>query len=190
MAVSKRVRYEVLRRDGHACRYCGAMAPEVKLTIDHVIPVALGGSDDPSNLLTACVDCNAGKTSTAPDQALVVEADAKARVWADAMKRAGEMLAAVPAPQQDYLDAFAVGWDKWRTNGGQGDPIPTPGGWEDTLVDFYLAGLPTELMLKAVDLAMTAYGVKDEFSYFVGICRRMLREQHAVAQALLERGDA
>lgn len=28
MAVSKRTRYEVLRRDNHACRYCGARAPE------------------------------------------------------------------------------------------------------------------------------------------------------------------
>lgn len=34
MAVSKRTRYEVLRRDNHACRYCGASAPEVKLTVD------------------------------------------------------------------------------------------------------------------------------------------------------------
>ncbi len=34
MAVSKRIRFEVMRRDGNACRYCGGMAPDVKLTID------------------------------------------------------------------------------------------------------------------------------------------------------------
>ena len=39
MAVSKRTRYEVLRRDNHACRYCGASAPDAKLTVDHVLPV-------------------------------------------------------------------------------------------------------------------------------------------------------
>ena len=39
MAVTKRTRYEVLRRDGHACRYCGQMAPDVKLAVDHVVPV-------------------------------------------------------------------------------------------------------------------------------------------------------
>jgi len=38
MAVSKRLRFEILRRDDHACRYCGATAPEAKL--------AAGGSSD------------------------------------------------------------------------------------------------------------------------------------------------
>ncbi|MGW6578921.1 HNH endonuclease [Streptomyces globisporus] len=64
MAVSKRLRYEILRRDKHACRYCGATAPDVPLRVDHVIPVALGGSDAPENLVAACEPCNSGKTST------------------------------------------------------------------------------------------------------------------------------
>ena len=46
MPVTKRVRFEVLRRDNHTCHYCGARAPEVAITIDHVVPVALGGSDN------------------------------------------------------------------------------------------------------------------------------------------------
>lgn len=67
MAVSKRLRYEILRRDNHACRYCGATAPQVKLNVDHVIPTSLGGNDKPSNLVTACADCNSGKTSSLPN---------------------------------------------------------------------------------------------------------------------------
>ena len=35
MAVSKRLRYEILRRDNFACHYCGAAAPDVKLNADH-----------------------------------------------------------------------------------------------------------------------------------------------------------
>ena len=58
MAITKRTRYEVLKRDNHACRYCGAVAPDVKLQVDHVIPVALGGTDNPDNLVAACVACN------------------------------------------------------------------------------------------------------------------------------------
>jgi 5-methylcytosine-specific restriction endonuclease McrA len=54
MAVSKRLRYEILRRDNYACRYCGATAPDVKLNVDHVIPQSLGGSDKPDNLVTSC----------------------------------------------------------------------------------------------------------------------------------------
>lgn len=64
MAVSKRLRYEILRRDSHTCRYCGASAPDVPLRVDHVTPVALGGTDTPANLVTSCEPCNSGKTST------------------------------------------------------------------------------------------------------------------------------
>ena len=75
MAVSKRLRYEILRRDNHACRYCGAAAPQVKLNVDHVIPTSLGGSDKPENLVAACADCNGGKTSSLPDAMPVADVD-------------------------------------------------------------------------------------------------------------------
>lgn len=75
MAVSKRLRYEVLRRDNHACRYCGASAPDVKLNVDHVIPTSLGGPDKPTNLVTACADCNAGKTSSMPNAMPVADVE-------------------------------------------------------------------------------------------------------------------
>lgn len=48
MALTKRTRFEVLRRDGHRCRYCGDTAEAgATLTVDHVVPVALGGTDEP-----------------------------------------------------------------------------------------------------------------------------------------------
>ena len=64
MAIPKRTRFEVLRRDNHTCRYC--RSTDNPLTIDHVTPVSLGGTDDPSNLVAACRDCNAGKASSSP----------------------------------------------------------------------------------------------------------------------------
>ena len=57
--------------DNHSCRYCGQCAPDVRLTVDHVVPKALGGTDAPSNLVAACIDCNVGKASSSPDAALV-----------------------------------------------------------------------------------------------------------------------
>ena len=69
MAVTKRTRFEVLRRDNYTCRYC--RSTENELTIDHVVPVALGGTDDPDNLVACCRDCNAGKSSTSPGAELV-----------------------------------------------------------------------------------------------------------------------
>jgi len=67
MALSKRQRFSILRRDNFTCRYCGAKAPDVQLHVDHKKPVALGGDDHPANLVTACVGCNAGKSATPLD---------------------------------------------------------------------------------------------------------------------------
>lgn len=90
MAVSKRLRYEILRRDNHACRYCGATAPQVKLNVDHVIPQALGGSDKPTNLVTSCADCNAGKTSSMPGAMVVADVDQETFRRAAALNRDAE----------------------------------------------------------------------------------------------------
>lgn len=60
-AISKRVRFEVFKRDGFTCQYCGGHPPTVILQIDHVHPVAEGGTNDEENLVTACDACNLGK---------------------------------------------------------------------------------------------------------------------------------
>lgn len=51
---------QLLERDGHACVYCGETTPD-KLTIDHLIPKILGGTDDFWNLAIACATCNGSK---------------------------------------------------------------------------------------------------------------------------------
>lgn len=73
MAISKSVRYEVLRRDNHACRYCGAKAPFVQLEVDHVIPRHHGGTDEPWNLTAACQGCNRSKSAGIPNDLVISE---------------------------------------------------------------------------------------------------------------------
>ena len=60
--LSKSVRFEVFKRDSFTCQYCGKSAPDVVLEVDHIIPVSKGGDNDISNLITACFDCNRGKS--------------------------------------------------------------------------------------------------------------------------------
>lgn len=60
-AISKKLRFEVFKRDGFTCQYCGKKAPDVVLHVDHVAPVAKGGKNDILNLITSCSDCNLGK---------------------------------------------------------------------------------------------------------------------------------
>lgn len=59
--ISKKLRFEVFKRDSFTCQYCGRKAPEVILQCDHIKPVAAGGVTDILNLATACFDCNSGK---------------------------------------------------------------------------------------------------------------------------------
>jgi hypothetical protein len=59
--LSKKIRFEVFKRDSFKCQYCGRSAPDVILNVDHIVPVAEGGTNDIMNLLTSCFDCNNGK---------------------------------------------------------------------------------------------------------------------------------
>lgn len=57
------LRFEVFKRDAFTCGYCGRRSPEVILHVDHVLPLAEGGRDEPDNLVTSCVECNQGKAA-------------------------------------------------------------------------------------------------------------------------------
>lgn len=61
-SISKRTRFEVFKRDGFVCAYCGAHPPDTLLHCDHINPVAAGGDNDIDNLITACQACNLGKS--------------------------------------------------------------------------------------------------------------------------------
>lgn len=60
--ISKRVRFEVLKRDAFTCQYCGKSAPDVILHLDHIKPVSKGGNNGILNLVTSCQSCNSGKS--------------------------------------------------------------------------------------------------------------------------------
>jgi hypothetical protein len=54
-------RADIYARDANACQYCLRTFPQKELTIDHVVPLALGGIDEPVNYVTCCSDCNQRK---------------------------------------------------------------------------------------------------------------------------------
>jgi hypothetical protein len=60
-AMSQKTRFEVFKRDGFVCQYCGSHPPAAILHVDHIVPVAGGGENDMDNLVTSCSVCNSGK---------------------------------------------------------------------------------------------------------------------------------
>lgn len=185
MAVSKRTRFEVLRRDNHSCRYCHSQ--DNPLTVDHVIPVALGGSDDPSNLVACCKDCNAGKSSTSPDGPMVAQVAEDALRWAAAMKIAGEQAAQALAEESTTLAHFKDHvWDSWTTPSGKTEPLP--GDWEAAILRQLRSGLTMDDLTAAVAVAMKAPYATDTFRYFMGVCKAKLADRVETARKLLADG--
>lgn len=62
-------RREIYERDNHTCGYCAQRLTADKLTMDHIIPKAQGGSNEYSNLVTCCYRCNNLKGARSPEQA-------------------------------------------------------------------------------------------------------------------------
>lgn len=68
--VSRRVRLEIYSEQHGLCHYCGCrmiftIKPEPTMfTIDHVVPLSRGGSNQRSNLVGACKACNEAKGNT------------------------------------------------------------------------------------------------------------------------------
>lgn len=76
-SLSRKTRFEVFKRDKFTCQYCGAQAPDVTLEVDHIEPVAEGGTNDITNLVTACVSCNRGKGAIRLDDDTAVKKQKK-----------------------------------------------------------------------------------------------------------------
>lgn len=185
MAVSKRARFEVLRRDNYTCRYC--RSAENPLTVDHVVPTALGGSDAPDNLVAACRDCNAGKASSSPDAATVAQVSDDAVRWARAMALAGRRAGEARVELDKQVDQFRAEWDLWRMGT---EPFPLPSDWREGVRKQFAAGLTVADLVYATEVACSSKWVEygSEFRYFLGVCKGMLADRAKQAH-LIVRGE-
>jgi len=57
---------KTLKAQGHRCAYCRADLRRVKKHVDHIVPLALGGSNGPENLQYLCRPCNQSKSARHP----------------------------------------------------------------------------------------------------------------------------
>jgi 5-methylcytosine-specific restriction endonuclease McrA len=78
----RRLREVVFARDGRTCALCGGYAD----TVDHVRPLALGGTDVPSNLRPLCRSCNCSRGARLGSR---LAATGDRRVWPGAIDLGG-----------------------------------------------------------------------------------------------------
>lgn len=88
--ITKKLRFEIFKRDSFKCQYCGRSAPDVILEIDHIQPVAKDGDNDITNLITSCKDCNSGKRDRELSDNTVIQ---KRKAQLDELQKRHEQLA-------------------------------------------------------------------------------------------------
>lgn len=182
MAVSKRLRFEILRRDDYTCRYCGRQPPEVALCVDHVIPQALGGSDDPSNLTAACRDCNTGKDSVPPDAPLVARVEEDAERWRAAILEARFYAAVERDTVEQHIDEWGEVWESLSEN----RRCTRIANWRNSIRIFMEMGVPTTELHHLVGVTMgSKASTNQKWTYFCGCCWKYLRSIHEEAERIV-----
>lgn len=175
-ALSKKTRFEVFKRDGFKCQYCGAHPPAVILEPDHIKPVADGGTNDMDNLVTACFSCNRGKAanslssvpqSLADKAEIVRESEAQLLGYQAVMEAKRERI-------EEELWRVAEIIDPGSSSQGM------PHDWTASISRFNQK-LGVHECLDAANRARAKfkYGGKRAFLYFCGICWAKIREANA-----------
>jgi hypothetical protein len=171
-AISKKTRFEVFKRDAFQCVYCGNHPTElIVLHVDHVHPVAEGGSNDIENLVTACSDCNLGKGArllTAVPQSLEEKAEETAERESQ-IRAYYEIMEERRLRRDEELWSIAdIFMERYR---------------DDSILRARLASIRTFLdrldyfeVREAMELATNRmYSQGPAFKYFCGICWRKIK---------------
>lgn len=66
VAMKRALRKGALRDCNQRCVYCATRLDQRTATLDHVVPLARGGANDPGNLVVACAPCNRLKSDLLP----------------------------------------------------------------------------------------------------------------------------
>lgn len=176
VAISKKLRFEVFKRDRFRCAYCGATPSEtVLLECDHIKPVAEGGTNDIDNLVAACLDCNRGKSATSLSSVpLSLEEKATEVVEREAQIRAYyDILEAKKARRDEELWSIAdVFMTHFKTDTIARTDLASIRGFLDRLDYFDV--------LEAAELAndKKPYSHNQAWKYFCGICWRKIKRNN------------
>lgn len=177
--ISKGTRFEIFKRDGFKCQYCGAHPPEAILHVDHIKPVADGGGNESENLITSCSACNLGKS----DKSLSDIPPSLKQMAEETAEREEQILGyqAIMESKRNRIEE-----EMWRVAYAL-DPRTLESGmrrdWLES-IKMFIGRLGLYPVLEAAEIAhaYSPYGGKKEFLYFCGICWNRVREveaQHA-----------
>lgn len=182
MSVTKRARFDVFKRDDFTCQYCNRKPPQVTLEIDHVIPVSAGGSDSDTNLITACFDCNRGKSSNGLDAIpeTIQHRIAVQRELAEQVEALNQFVIESRAKEEATVSALGRYWCN-ECGGGRKDKW-TWGDARKRSARIFLKRLDLGRVYEAIDIAIAKIRPLDykhdekAWRYFCGVCWKMIKD--------------
>lgn len=168
--LSKKTRFEVFKRDGFLCQYCGAHPPAAVLVVDHITPVAGGGDNEMDNLATSCEPCNQGKS----DRPLSSVSKSLAQKAAETAEREEQLLGyqRVMQERRDRLDQ-----ETWRiVDALEGSQTDTYSIANLRSIKMFLERIGFDEVLDAAELAYIApVHANRMFRYFCGVCWKRIK---------------
>jgi hypothetical protein len=184
--ISKKMRFEVFKRDSFKCQYCGKSAPDVILHADHINPVYEGGRNTLTNLITSCEACNLGKgkrklsdTTAVEKQKAQLDELNERRIQLEMMMKWREGLSGIENTKFKY----AV--EKWKSLAHPFDPTESG----EKIIRQLVKKYPLEMVLDAIEISTEQYietnkdgkftevSVNKAFDYIGKICANKKREQ-------------
>lgn len=178
MAISKRTRFEVFKRDAFTCKYCGRKPPEVVLNADHMLARSKGGPDTMENLVTACFDCNSGKSDVSLS-AIPKALEELAKTRREKARQMRWMRALFIRERSEQNKALAIISNVWVHAIGEDYTKFTITKDTANSIRKFLPLLPLKSLTHAAGLLWrVADGdADDQLRYFCGICWKMVRER-------------
>lgn len=172
--ISKKTRFEVFKRDGFVCQYCGAHPPAVILEPDHINPVCNGGGNDMDNLVTYCFDCNRGKSGN-----LLTVVPKSLKDKATEIQEREDQITGYREIMQASIDRIED--DMWRVADALYHEASVKGTRRDWLqsIKMFLTKIDYYEVLDAAEIARAnkPYSDRQRFAYFCGICWNKVRSQ-------------
>lgn len=167
--ISKRIRFEVFKRDAFTCQYCGGHPPAVILHVDHIKALAAGGADDIDNMVTACSECNLGKGAT--DLTVVPQSLADKAIEIQEREAQIAGYEAILSARRERIDA-----EMWEIADELAHNASVDGmnrGWLQKIrSSLDTLGFDETLDCARIARARMPYGTYKTFAYFCGIVNR------------------
>ncbi len=171
-SLTKKIRFEVFKRDNFICQYCGKTPPNITLEIDHLIPISKGGDNDINNLIISCFDCNRGKSNielkTIPNSIkdnydILKEKQLQLKEYQKLIRQVNKAI-------EKDINIISEAYTEWFPNYILSEKF------KKSTVKMFLQKIPSNYVLDAMHNSCSKINDKDNsIRYFCGICWSIIK---------------